>query len=249
MQREEPAQRGAADDRPAQHAMNRLRTHPRHSPRHRAADRQTPISVGIPPHHLAGEKHSQRAEQEKHADDPSEFARIFVRPMQKDLRHVNQHQHDHPGACVIMQRPQKPTERLLVVQIEQALIRSIRRRNVNQSQPDAGQDLHHQQGERSAAEDIPPAERPRDLFGNRMGQHRHQRGAHVEPLVEPSADCREPAFHLRPLGTSNSKLGLPPNRLTRSHRRRWIARCAAVAVGSGLNELWWGCRMALGRSF
>ena len=61
--------------------------------------------------------------------------------MQEDLRHVHQHHHDHARAGVVVQRPQEPAQRLLVVEVQQALVRLVGRGHVDQRQADAGEDL------------------------------------------------------------------------------------------------------------
>ena len=55
----------------------------RHATGHRAGDRQPPVGVGIPTQHLAAEEHAERAEQQEHADDPGQLARILVRSVQE----------------------------------------------------------------------------------------------------------------------------------------------------------------------
>ena len=81
------------------------------------------------------------ADEQKHADDPSQLARILVCSVQKNLRHMHQQHHDHAGAGVIMQRSQKPAQRLLVIQKQQALIGFVGRGHVDQRQADAGNNL------------------------------------------------------------------------------------------------------------
>ena len=114
----------AADDRRRPAASRTTpRSEDRHAPGHRTGDRQSPIGIGIPAENLSAEEHPQRAEQQQHADDPGQLARILVGSVQKHLRHVDQQHHDHAGPGIVVQRPQKPTERLLIVQEQQALVR------------------------------------------------------------------------------------------------------------------------------
>ena len=84
----------------------------RHAPGHRPADRQAPVGVRVPAEDLAGEEHAQGAEEQEHAQDPGQLARVLVGPVQEDLGHVHQHQHDHARPGVVVQRPQEPAQRL-----------------------------------------------------------------------------------------------------------------------------------------
>ena len=146
----------------------------RHPPGHRPADGQAPVGVRVPAEDLAGEEHAQRAEEQEDAQDPGQLARVLVGPVQEDLGHVGQHHHDHARPGVVVQRPQEPAERLLVVQVEQALVRLVGGRHVDQRQADAGDDLDHEQRHRGAAEDVPPAHRPGRLPGDGVPHHRQQ---------------------------------------------------------------------------
>ena len=102
---------------------------------------------------------------------------------------MDQDQHDHAGTGVVVQRAQKPAERLLVIEIKQTLIGAIRRRHVYQCETDAGENLHGQQGDGSATEHVPPAHRPGRAPGNGMQQQRQQTLADAQPRVEPSKDA------------------------------------------------------------
>src|SRR5262249_47369378 len=81
---------------------------------------------------------------------------------------------------------QEPAEGSLEVQIEQALIRAVRRRHVDKRQADAGRDLQHEQCERRAAEDIPPARR---TAWDGVVHHGCDGAAEARALLEP-AECR-----------------------------------------------------------
>ena len=88
-------------------------------------------------------------QQQKHAREPVQFARILVGPVQKDLRHVHHDHDDHGRPGPVVQRTQEPAERLLIVEIHQALIGLVGGRHVDHRQTDSGQDLEHQQRHRA----------------------------------------------------------------------------------------------------
>ncbi len=185
MEGEEPAQRIRADDRTAQHQIDHIGTDDRHSTRHRCSDSHAPIRVGIPPHDLTGESHSHRQQQQNDARDPVQLAWVLESPMQKNLRHVHDH-HDHHGrAGPVMQRAEKPTERLVFIQVNETCIRLACRGNVDKRQPDAGQDLNHEQRHGSAAENIPPAHRASSPARYGMHKHRGNRLAETQSRFKP----------------------------------------------------------------
>ncbi len=115
--------------------------------------------------------------------------------MQKDLRRVHQDQDDHARAGVVVQRPQEPAERLVVIQVQQAVICLGGRRHVDQGEADAGEDLNDEEGERRAAENVPPAHWPGHLPGDGVPHHRQQSGTQAQPGVEPVPCGTQPASH------------------------------------------------------
>ena len=121
VQGEEPAQGVGPDDGTAQQQVDDVRSQHRHAAGHRRADAHAPVGVGIPSQDLAGEGHAQRHEQQEHAREPVQLARVLEGPVQEDLGHVDHDHHDHGRAGPVVQRSQEPAERLLVVQVDQAL--------------------------------------------------------------------------------------------------------------------------------
>ena len=187
VEREKPAQGRAADHRPAQQPVHDLRPQQRHSSRHRGTDCQAPVGIRVPAQHLAGEEHSQRAQKQADACHPRQLARVLVGPVQEDLRHVNQDHDDHAGPRVVVQGPQKPAERMVVVQIQQAFVGLVRGGHEDERQTDTREDLDDEECQRSAAEDVPPAERPSQLLRNGMLHQGNKAVAHAQPRVEPSS--------------------------------------------------------------
>src|ERR1700735_1501620 len=67
------------------------------------------------------------------------------------------HQGDHEVGAPAVQRAQIPSERLLVVQIDEAVPGAIGGWRIDSSQADAGDHLQNEHDQRRAAEDVPPA--------------------------------------------------------------------------------------------
>ena len=123
----------------------------------RRPDPEAPVGVLVPAHELAGEGHAERAQEQEHPDDPRHLAWVLVGAPQEDLDHVERHHGDHAVRAPEVHRAQEPPERRLVVQVEQALVRLVGRRDVHEGQADARGDLQDEEGERGAPERVPPA--------------------------------------------------------------------------------------------
>jgi hypothetical protein len=95
MEYEEPGEGGSGNDRPPQHHVYQRVADERYPAGNRRSNTQPPICVLIEAQNLARERHSQRHQQKKHAKNPGQFTRIFVRPKQKHLCHMDQHDCDH----------------------------------------------------------------------------------------------------------------------------------------------------------
>src|SRR5262245_23516096 len=81
-----------------------------------------------------------------------------------------------------MQRPQEPAQGLLIVQVLQAGIRLVGRRDVDEGQTDAGYDLNEKTEERAAAEDI----KPTACAGRyRVAGGRGEQLADMDSLIDP----------------------------------------------------------------
>ena len=196
MQGEEAAERIAADHGAAQELADDPRPEDRHLPGHRPADRQAPVGVRVPAEDLAGEEHAQGAEEQEDAQDPGQLARVLVGPVQEDLGHVHQHQHDHARPGVVVQRPQEPAQRHVIVESEQAVVRLVGGRHVEQGQADPGEDLDEEQGHATRCRrrtTSPSARPPPGGWGARSIGSRVSRS--LQPGVEPVARGKQPALH------------------------------------------------------
>ena len=204
VQREEARQRLPRDDRAAEQQVHHLASQQRRAPHDRRADAEAPVGVLIEAQHLAGERHPEGAEEQEDAGDPGQLARVLVGAEEEHLRHVDAHHGDHEVRAPAVHRAQVPAERLLVVQHLEALPGAGGRGHVDRRQADAGDHLDHEQDERSAAEDIPPA---RGLARDAVPGHLGERRADSEPLIEPLAEL---AQHLRRAPTASGAVRPAP---------------------------------------
>ena len=127
MQREKARQGSAGDDRPPQEQFDHLRSDQRRPARDGGANPQPPIGILIPAQDLAGEGHAQGSEQEEHADDPGELARILVGPKEEDLDQVQGHQQHHAIRTPEVHGTEIPAKGGVVVEILQRLVMPGRR--------------------------------------------------------------------------------------------------------------------------
>jgi len=72
---------------------------------------------------------------------------------------MNEHQGDHEVGAPAVQRAQIPSERLLVVQVDEAVPGAVGGWSIDRGQADAGDDLQDEHDQRRAAEYVPPARR------------------------------------------------------------------------------------------
>ena len=141
MQGEKAGQGWTGDNRSAQQQIDQRPADERHAGDDRGANAQTPVGILVEAHHLAGECHAQRHQQQKHAQDPGQLARKFISAKQEDLRHVDQHHGDHEVRTPAVHGAQKPSQRELLIQHLQTVPCLARRGDVNDGQQDPGDDL------------------------------------------------------------------------------------------------------------
>src|SRR5262249_16736333 len=106
----------------------------------------------------------------------------------ENLEHMNQHQCHHEIGSPHMECTNEPPEALLVVQHLQTRPSLACRRNVNESQADAGDELQNHYGEAGTAEDKGPT---RSLPRHAM-LHRLLDGfAQLQPAVKPTGQFHQ----------------------------------------------------------
>src|SRR6266850_1384544 len=183
VEREEPRQRPAGDDRPSQEHVDQRRPDNRRTRGDRCADPEPPVGVLIPPEDLPSEGHAERAQEEEDPSDPRQLARVFVGAEEEDLQHVQGHHEHHAVGAPEVNGAEIPPERRLLVQILKALVGLVGRGDVHEGKTDPGYALQREEGERGAPEHVPPA---RGSPRNRMGD------GGCERLGEPRSDLKPP---------------------------------------------------------
>src|SRR6202044_3467212 len=157
MEGKESRQRIAGNNWTAQKQIHNLRPDDRDSTRDGCADANSPIGVGIKSHYLTGEREPQRQKQQDHSGDPGQFSWMLISAPEKNLRHVEKHDHDHAVRPPVMHGTQEPAEFLLVIEKLQTLVRLTCRRDINQSQQDPSQYLDREAKESHTPKNIKPA--------------------------------------------------------------------------------------------
>jgi len=185
VQREEARECRAGDDRPPQHQPKQRLADQRHATDDGGANPQSPIGVLVEPQDLPGERHAERHQQQKHAENPRELPRKLVGAEQNHLAHVDEDHGHHEIRSPSVHGAQEPAERDAMIEVLQAVPGLGGGRNVDDREHDAGEDLEHEDRERRAAEDVPPACRP---GGHLVFRHITDRASDLEPLVEPVPD-------------------------------------------------------------
>src|SRR5436190_24144744 len=87
------------------------------------------------------------------------------------------------------------TERRVVADELERVVCAVRRGHVRHREAYAGDDLHDEDRERRAAEDVPPADASLELARDRMTQDRHDRVLELEALTEPGRDLARHFSH------------------------------------------------------
>ena len=185
VEREEAREGCARDDGPAQQHVDGIPADERNATGDGSADAESPVGVLIEAQDLSGEGHAERHEQQEDADDPGEFARKFVGAEEEDLAQVDEHDGHHEVRAPAVHGAQEPSQGDAVVEELQAVPGFGGRRNIDQRQHDAGEDLENEERQRGAAEDVPPARR---LARNGMRHRVADGAADLQPLLEPVCD-------------------------------------------------------------
>src|SRR5437879_10750734 len=89
-----------------------------------------------------------------------------------------------------MDRPQIPSQRGLVVEVLEAVVGLVRRRDVDEREADAGGDLQHEEDHGRAAEHVGPARGlPRDPMLHRELEDPADPRALLEPVTDRAEHC------------------------------------------------------------
>src|SRR6266481_1769420 len=158
----------------------------------RSPDSKAPVRVLIKPQHLPTERHAQRHQQEKDANDPGELSWKFVGSKEEDLHHVNEYDGYHEIRAPSVQCTDEPAQSYVVVQGLQTAPRLTRRGHVDQGQQDSGDELEKKDGERRAAKYVEPARR---VARHRMLRRFTNRSGELQATVEPLANLGNQPAH------------------------------------------------------
>ncbi len=158
----EPGERGAADVVAGEDRVSDERTDDGRARRLFRADDRRPDAVSVPAQELSGKPHRQREQQQDHAAHPIHLARVFVRGVKVDLRHVHDGDQDHRRCAEEVHAAKHAAERGLLGDVTQAFERFATGGDVGKGEADAGDNLHHEAAEGRAAEDVPPSRVARD---------------------------------------------------------------------------------------
>ena len=201
---EDTRQRAAGDDRASEDQMHHGLADEWRASGDGGADPEPPVRILIPAHQLPRKGHAERAQEEEHSDDPRQLSWVLVSSPQEDLDHVERHHGHHRVRAPEVHRPQVPSERRLVVEVKETLVRLVGRWHVDEGQADSRRDLENEEGERGASEGVPPA---RGAARDGVIEHGHDGLAEPRALFEPLADGREQRHCCAPLTPARRESG------------------------------------------
>src|SRR5262249_14307783 len=108
------------------------------------------------------------------------------------LHHMQEQDADHEARSPEMHRTQEPAGGRVVIERLQAIPGASGRRDVGESEADAGDDLQQEQHERDAAEDVQPA---RGRARRAAPAHLADRSGQLQAAVDPGADRAQRAHY------------------------------------------------------
>src|SRR5690349_4394591 len=123
--------------------MDQLGADERHSPHDGRADSQPPVRVLIESENLPRKGHPQRTQEQAAAAYPSQLTRVFVSSEQEGLDQMGGHDAHHEDRSPVVDRAQKPAQKLFVVEILEARPGLTGRRLVDESQKSPGENLQN----------------------------------------------------------------------------------------------------------
>src|SRR5258708_661901 len=116
MNGEKPRQGFSGYNWATEHQVDQFRPDDGHTSHDGRADSESPVRILVESQHLPRERHAKRHQQKKHAYNPGELARKLERTKEKDLHQVNDYQSNHEVGAPAMERANKPSKRLLIVE-------------------------------------------------------------------------------------------------------------------------------------
>ena len=206
---EEAAEGRASDGVTAEDEACHSLADDRNPPRLLGADDHRPGRVLIPAQELPGKPHSERHREEENAREPVHLAREFVGPGEEHLPHVDTHHQHHRRGPIEVEPAKHASERGLVGDEEERLVRLRRRGDVRKGERDAAQHLDDEGEERRAPEHVPPARPAR----HRVIEDRLEHRGDADSIVD-RVPCRleEPFEHHQPMGMGSVRISTSPPR-------------------------------------
>jgi hypothetical protein len=140
----------------------------------------------VPRQEIAAEAEREHQEQQQHAAQPRQLARLPVGLQEERAEHVHEGQQNEQVRRPAVDVPDEPPELHLRHDELDALVGLVGARPVVQQEHDAGRDLHADQEQRHAAHVVP------DLVGvdrHALLGHEVADAAEIDPIVEPLDDA------------------------------------------------------------
>ncbi|CFO05269.1 Uncharacterised protein [Bordetella pertussis] len=192
MEREEAVQGGVGHDVVAADPDRQFRADERDGREQVHDHLGAPVRHLAPGQQIAEEGLAHQTEEDGHAEDPHQLARLAVRAVEQAAQHVQvDHHEEHRGAGGVHVAHQ-PAPRDFAHDVFNRLERAFGIGLVMHDQENAGHDLDHQHQQCQGAKEIPEIE---ILRGVVLGQMRLPGGGHREALVQPAQQaCRLDGF-------------------------------------------------------
>ena len=177
-------QRQRAELAPAAHHRGNRLADERRASRDVDRDRCRPVGFLVPGQEVAGQGEGHDDQEQCHAGQPGDFARVLVGAERDDARHVRDRGDDDEARAEEMQAANEPAERHVIGHVADAVVRVIRRGHVVHGQDGAARQLQPQEKEQNAPENEPPVHAWRQRFVEEMSAARLDPRARVEPVDE-----------------------------------------------------------------
>jgi hypothetical protein len=160
------------------------------------ADDGRPVGGLVPGEQVPGEALQHPEDQEQHADDPVQLARVLVGAEEEDPRHVEEHQDDEDAGAPLVHAADEPPERDVVRDPLDRLVCRIRMRFVVKGEDDACSRLDEERRQRRRAEGMPPARVPRNVAEEEVLDPADDPRALFEPVERDGDELDELALLL-----------------------------------------------------
>jgi hypothetical protein len=165
-----------------------------------------PVRGLVPRQQVAREPLEHADDQQQHADDPVQLARVLVRAEQEHARHVEEHQDDEDTRAPLVHAAHEPAEREVVCDLLDRLVRAVRIRLVVHREDHACQRLDQERRQRRRAQSVEPVRVAGYLAEKEILESADQPRAFFEP-VDRIVDRRSDAAGLASTGARRHQCG------------------------------------------